>query len=105
MRRRGTIAMGNDNFLVMRRKRYKWENIAIPFFEEFMTYYAKQRLTTDGIANNTLEERRADAAEDYLGIAILYDWVGDYEKALDFAKRAVTICPAKKKKVSIYMLK
>jgi tetratricopeptide (TPR) repeat protein len=105
VRYRGTIAMGNDSFLVMRKRRYKWKDIAVQFYEEFMTHYAKQRVTGAGIGNQSLEERRGDAAEDYLGVAILYDWVGDYEKALDFAKRAVTVCPAKKKKVSIYMLK
>ena len=106
----GTISMGNSNFLVLRKgrhrgKRYQWEDIAIPFYEQFFSYYANQRLNANGAGNVTKDEMKENAAEEYLGIAILCDWVGEYEKAYDYAKKAIDTYPKIKNKVSAYMFR
>ena len=106
----GTISMGNSNFLVLRKgrrrgKRYQWEDIAIPFYEQFFNYYANQRLNSNGAGTITKDEMKENAAEEYLGIAIMYDWVGEYEKAYKYAKKAIETCPKIKNKVSAYMLR
>ncbi len=110
IKRTGTIAMGNSNFLVLRKghrrgKRYKWDDIAIPFYEQFFNFYANQRVHSNGAANVTKEEMQQNAAEEFLGIAILYDWVGEYEKAYQYAQKAIKTCPKIKRKVSAYMLR
>lgn len=96
--RRGMIAMANENLLYFKRsdrakgERYEWSDLDFAQYPAFFEHFAKMRMSVTA-GQVTREERQFNAANDYLGLALLCDWFGHYEQALTHAKRAVELAP------------
>jgi len=109
--RSGVIYMANENVLrykkstrTKRGKSYKWSDLSFKQYPAFMEYFAKRRLGISGAGTVSKKKFKKDAANEYLGIAILYDWFGHYDNALKYAQKAVEICPEMNERVSRMML-
>ena len=105
----GAVIMANDKLLVCRvrgkSKRYYWKDLSYRQYAAFMRYYAKQRLgLKSAIGKRTVDEFRSNAADDYLGLAMLFDWFKKYKAALFYAKKAAKINPKSKAAISAAML-
>lgn len=94
----GAIVRANENILVFKRnerskhsERILWTDLAFEQYCVFFEHFAKVRLAISAGGESTAEDRQFDAANDYLGLALLCDWYGHYAKALEYAQRAVTI--------------
>lgn len=110
-KKRGVIYMANENILRIKKshrskkgKSYKWSEVAFEQYPAFMEYFAKRRLGISGVGQKSKKKIKNDAAMEYLGMAILYDWFGHYETALSYAKKAVKISPEAKERISKMML-
>ncbi|MFZ2657099.1 MAG: hypothetical protein WAX69_19350 [Victivallales bacterium] len=95
----GMISLANEAILIVKKgknvknsKRYKWEELAFEQYENFLTYYAGQRLLKAG-GNVSKDESRKYAGEDYFRLAILCDWFGEYEKCMANLKKAIDLNP------------
>ncbi len=105
---RGSIPLCNDRGLTIRldRRRAKlrtveWKDIGIEQYQEFLEFYARQRLTASG-GTDSLEIKitpRKDAAHDYLLVALLSEWYGHVDDAAEYAKQAIKYDPELKKTV------
>jgi hypothetical protein len=108
---RGTITMANENYLVYKKstksrktQRLYWKEVSPEQYSDMMEYYAKRRSNVTGAGGKTQAQFKKDAANDYLGAAILCDWFGNYESALKYAKAAVKHNPDLRKTVSKMIL-
>jgi len=96
----GTVTMANENKIVLRSgakkkgkvKGYAWSELYLEQFEAFLTYYAQQKMDRIG-GEVTKEEGMKNAAQDYLLLAVLYDWYGRYKEALKYGRKAVSLDP------------
>jgi hypothetical protein len=91
MRVSGAI-MANEKYLSIRtaggRQRVQWGEIPVGQMAAFLEHYAKVRLdATAGTVSD--EERSRESARDYLRIALLYDWYGNYPEAVRLAQKAI----------------
>lgn len=107
----GVVYMANENLLRFKKSTkskkgtsYQWEDLAFEQYPAFMEYFAKRRLGVTGAGATSKNKIKKDAATEYLGIAILCDWFGQYEDALKNAKRAVELCPEMNDQVYRMML-
>jgi hypothetical protein len=97
--RRGIISMANENILVFKSterakgQRIRWAELAPEQYVIFFEYFARQRQGMSG-GQVTKEESNLNAANDYVGLALLCDWFGLYGPALAYAQKAVTLAPA-----------
>lgn len=103
------VIMGNDKYLVYRKRnksrRCYWKDLSYKQYAAFMKYYAKQRVRLKGgVAKRTRSQILADVAEDYLGLAMLYDWYKKYKLSLYYARKAVNADKKKQQSVSNAML-
>jgi serine/threonine protein kinase len=99
---RGSIPLCNDRGLTIRldRRRAKlrtveWKDIRIEQYQEFLEFYARQRLTASG-GPGSLEIKitpRKDAANDYFLAALLSEWYGHPDDAAEYAKQAIKYDP------------
>ncbi len=97
--RRGIISMANENILVFKStergkpQRIKWSDLAVDQYAAFLEHFARQRM---GASAGQIgpEERKLNAANDYLAMALIMDWYGLYDKALKHAQQAVATAPA-----------
>jgi hypothetical protein len=100
----GMVVMANDKYLVYRKhnksKRCYWKDLSYKQYAAFMKYYAKQRSNLNGVGKRSKKQIMADVAEDYVGIAMLYDWYKKYKSALFYARKAVKAYPQNKQSIS-----
>lgn len=101
---KGCVSMANENVICVRPRdakkslSCKWEDFGIEQYIRFFTFYAEQRLSASG--GEVSEENSIEfAAEDYLLLALLCDWLGHYEKAYEYAKKTLEICPSYKNEI------
>lgn len=106
---KGVVYMANDEILMIRKskkskksKRVKWRDLDFSQYIEFVKYFAEMRLAADA-PGVTAEERRENAADDYLSLAVLCDWFGRYGEALRFAAKAVELNPRLKKDAGVLL--
>jgi len=98
--RRGIISMANENILVFKStekgkpQRIKWSDLAIEQYVAFLEHFARQRLGASAAGQISPEERKLNAANDYLAMALVCDWYEQYDKALRLAQRAAETAPA-----------
>lgn len=95
----GMISLANEEMVIVKKgknsktsKRYKWEDLAFEQYENFLTYYAGQRLQKAG-GDVSKAESKKYAGEDYFRLALLCDWFGEYEKCLEHLKKAIELNP------------
>ncbi len=95
----GMISLANEEMVIVKKgkndkkgKRYKWDELAFEQYENFLTYYAGQRLQKAG-GNVSKDESRKYAGEDYFRLALLCDWFGEYESCIEHLKKAIELNP------------
>ncbi|MBN1864421.1 MAG: hypothetical protein JW808_05935 [Victivallales bacterium] len=110
-KRNGVVYMANVNVLRLKRSQkskkgesYKWEDLSFRQYPAFIEYFAKRRLAVSGAGQVSREEQMQGAANEYLGLAVLCDWFGQYEDALKYANEAVNTHPDSIKNISRIML-
>jgi len=84
--------MANENYLSVRtasgRRRVQWGEIPVDQMAAFLEHYAKVRLqATAGTVGDG--ERSLEGARDYLRVALLHDWYGNYAEAAVAAQKAL----------------
>jgi hypothetical protein len=109
---RGTITMANKNYLVYKKStrskkssRVFWKDLTFEQYADMMEFYAMRRSRITGAGGKSRAEIKKDAANDFLGAAILCEWFGDYKKALHYAKEAIKYNPKIKESVSDIIIK
>jgi uncharacterized Zn finger protein len=109
---RGTITMANENYLVYKAstrskksKRVYWKDLKYIQYADMMDFYATRRTKITGAGGKTQSEMKKDAADEFLGAAILCDWFGDYEYALELGRKAIKNNPSLKDSVTTVLLK
>jgi len=110
-KKNGVIYMANENGLRFKKstkskkgKTYKWDQLAFAQYPACLSFYAKRRLGISAVGRTSKKKIKRDAANDYLALAIVCDWFGDYKKSLKYAKIAVKTYPKFKNSVSRLML-
>lgn len=106
----GTIALANENTLIIRRGRnsrrrnqVSWTDLAPEQIFTFLEYYGDMRMKlSDGTVS--AKERKEHAANQYLVAAILADWYGEYDDALRLARKAYRANPEIQKKTEVLFL-
>ncbi|MCK5843398.1 MAG: hypothetical protein KAG97_01740 [Victivallales bacterium] len=106
---KGIVTMANEKYLIYRKsnksKRCFWKDLSYKQYAAFMKYYARERQRLKGgVGKLTHAEILANASDDYLGLAMLYDWHKKYKRALLYAKRAVKLNPKNKNTISAAMV-
>jgi tetratricopeptide (TPR) repeat protein len=108
---KGVVYLANKHHLRIKKSKrskrgrnYNWEDLAMEQYERFIDFFAERRLKMTGAAESKESERTADAANDYIALALLLDWYGYYADALKYAKKAVEIKPEFSDKVSDLLL-
>ena len=101
----GMVIMANEKYLVYRKrnssKRCYWKDLSYKQYAAFMKHYAKQRAhLKGGVGKRKGSQIKADLAEDYMGIAMLYDWYKKYKSSLYYARKAAKVYPKNKKSIS-----
>jgi len=109
---RGTITMANQNYLVYKTstrskksKRVYWKDLKYIQYADMMEFYANRRTKISGAGGQSQSEMKKDAANEFLGAAILCDWFGDYKKALELGKEAIKSNPSIRDSVNTVLLK
>ena len=92
----GTVYMANENVVVIRKGKkktasYKWEELHIDQFVNFLTYYANVKSQMQGGGEITQEQAKKNAAQDYLLAAILCDWYGKYSTSLKLGEKVLSL--------------
>lgn len=105
----GNVSMANENYIVVRKssktmKRVNWNDILVDQYIDFLKYYGGMRLEKFG-GTVTKEDSRKAASEDYIQAAVISDWFGNYEDAIEYGKKAIEFCPDSAKTVNILLLK
>lgn len=110
-KKNGVIYMANLNGLRFKKstkskkgKTYKWNQLAFAQYPACLSFYAKRRLGISAVGRTSKKKIKRDAANDYLALAIVCDWFGEYKKSLKYAKIAVKTYPKLKNSVSRLML-
>jgi hypothetical protein len=83
--------------------RLTWKDISLEQFVKFMLFYIKTRrdaISTGAVSRSEMKE----VGDDYLKLATLCDWYGNYRQATDYAKEAVKYNPETEKKLREYLL-
>ncbi len=94
----GTVALANEKFFLVRDSnteksvKCEWEEVLPEQFSDFLSYYAKMRIKISG-PNLSEADKRRQAADDLAHAAVLCDWYGRYQDAIDYAKLATRISP------------
>jgi hypothetical protein len=86
-----------------KRMRLTWKDISLEQFVKFMLFYIKTRrdaISTGAVSRSEMKE----VGDDYLKLATLCDWYGNYRQATDYAKEAVKYNPETEKKLREYLL-
>jgi tetratricopeptide (TPR) repeat protein len=96
---RGVVCMANNDILMVKRsarakksQRVRWKDLEFSQYSDFISYYASMRLKIDA-PNTTESDRMAEAAEDYLRLAVLCDWFDRYGEAIEYARKALALRP------------
>jgi hypothetical protein len=105
----GIVTMANEKYLIYRKrnksKRCFWKELSYRQYAAFMKYYDKERQKLKGgVGKRKRSEILANASDDYLGLAMLYDWHKKYKAALYYAKKAVKLNPQNKNAISSAMV-
>jgi len=105
----GIVTMANEKYLIYRKsnksKRCYWKDLSYKQYAAFMKYYAGQRLKLKGgVGKLKRSEILADASDDYLGLAMLYDWHKKYKSALYYARKAIQLNKKNKNAISAAMV-
>jgi tRNA A-37 threonylcarbamoyl transferase component Bud32 len=84
--------MANENYLSIRtssgRRRIQWGEVPVDQMAAFLEHYAKVRLQASaGTVSDG--ERNLEGARDYLRVALLHDWYGNYADAVAMARQAM----------------
>lgn len=91
---KGSI-MANTKYLSIRvgkeNKRINWSELSFDALTDIMERYAKTRLDAFGGVNVNNSDKKFEAAWDYLRIGIISDWYGNYDKAVEYTKKAVSV--------------
>ncbi len=92
------VTMANEKFLVTKTSqqskpvRCGWGDLDFGQYPEFFEYFiAKKSAATGG--NVSKADISRNVARDYLLLAMLCDWYGQYEEALDYARKSIESNP------------
>ncbi len=85
--------------------RLNWEQIPASEMANVISHFAKLRLQISGAAGTSSDSREKEAAEDYLRIALLCDWYGEYDEAIKYAKKCLSVYPKSEKSIKKIIMK
>jgi serine/threonine protein kinase len=91
-----------------KRERIYWKDIHIDQFIDFLKHYAlfrKNAQLSGTITRKATAKKRMETAWEYLRIALLCDWYGQYDKAIILTRKAISIDPKIEQDAIDYMLK
>ena len=101
--------MLNPNYISVevggRFQRLQWSNLPPSQIADILEHFAGLRLKVTELAGTTEQTRKKEAAQDYIRIAMLYDWYGDYEKAVEYSKKSISTYPDAEKSVKKFIMK
>ncbi len=89
------VTMANDKYLVTKVNanskkptRHYWNELDFEQYEVFFEYFINKRVgvSAGDVVSKDVEKH---AANDYLLLSMLCDWYGRYDKAIDYAKKAI----------------
>jgi len=98
-KKNGIVALANERYLILRTsshsksRKIEWDELPIEQYERFFEFFASKRAAVSAAPGVSKEEINKNAAEDYITAAVMCDWYGRYEKALDFGGKALKLCP------------
>lgn len=101
--------MVNPNYISVevngRFQRMQWSELPPSQLANIIEHFAAMRLKVSGAAGTTDETRKKEAAQDYLRIAMLYDWYGDYNKTVEYCKKSISVYADMEKSVKKFIMK
>jgi len=98
MKRNLMVTMANDKFLVTKAfqqskpARFGWSDLDFEQYPQFFEYFIGKKISVT-VANVGKDEIAKCIAKDYLLLAMLCDWYGRYDEALDYAKKSIESYP------------
>ncbi len=101
--------MANPNYISIKTgkgfQRLDWNQLPPAEMTRIISHFAEARMKVSGAAGTSAETRRKEAAQDYLRLAILCDWYGDYPSAVGYARKSISVYPDSEKSVKKFMMK
>ncbi len=101
--------MANPNYISMKTgkgfQRLNWNQLPPAEMTRIISHFAEARMKVSGAAGTSAETRKKEAAQDYLRLAILCDWYGDYPDAVEYARKSISVYPDSEKSVKKFMMK
>ncbi len=103
------VLMANSKYLSFKsqdgkRSRLNWNELPVAQFIRIAEYYAKTR--EQAIADSVLDPaEKLEIAKDYLRLAVLSSWYGEFQKSADFAIKALKSDGGSSKDVERLLLK
>ncbi len=95
----GIVSLANEKDIIVKKSKkdrkgrsIKWKELDVDQYRNFILSFAQRRLKVKGAAEDG--DPKADAAEDYLRLAVLCDFCKDYKTAVEYLRESVTIAPA-----------
>jgi serine/threonine protein kinase/DNA-directed RNA polymerase subunit RPC12/RpoP len=73
------------------RLRLGWGEIHFDQFVKFLDHYAKLRSEAESSGNVSKAKQKREAAWEFLRIAVLCDWYGNYRDAVFYTRKAVSV--------------
>ncbi len=101
--------MVNPNFVSVKSGRKKftrlgWDSVPVDQIASILEYFAEFRLRASGGPAVQESQKKKEVAEDYIRIGILCDWYGDYESAVKYSKKSISIEPKAEDVVKKFMM-
>ncbi|HOK04601.1 MAG TPA: serine/threonine-protein kinase [Victivallales bacterium] len=101
--------MLNPNYISLEKagkfQRRQWSDLPPSQLANIMDYFAGLRLKVSDAVGTSEQTRKKEAAQDYLRIAMLYDWYGDYQNAVKYCKKSMAVYPEAEKSVKRFIMK
>jgi DNA-directed RNA polymerase subunit RPC12/RpoP len=86
--------MANPNYISVRikneYKRVRWDELPPAELSKIIAYYADLRTRVSAGVAASASQQKKEAAQDYLRIAMLCDWYGDYAECVKYCEKAVS---------------
>lgn len=101
--------MANPNYISVKRAngnrvRIKWGDVHFSQFVKFLAHYAKIRSEATPGGQVSRSKQKREAAWEYLRIALLCDWFGQYNDAVRYTRKAVAVDNGIENEAIIYMM-
>ena len=105
---KGSI-MANPNYLSVNvspkeHRRVQWSDLSVGQIAKFYDFYTEYRIRADAGYGMSDAKKKYDCAWQYLRTGLLYDWYGDYAKAVEYARKAIETDNRIEKDVKLYMM-